>query len=582
MDKTINKSKEELISEIERRVEDKIIEKTNADLIIKLINNSDSLSEAIAIAQLGTTYKRTGFHFDKRLEKMDNTIKYFRKNEELSFVNDSSRLTHKLIIGDNYDALLNLLIEYRNKIDVIYIDPPYGKDDMGDFAIVNYNNNITRDNLLSMLYPRLYLAKQLLSENGVIYCSMDNKNNSYVKCLFDEIFGEANYLGTIIQRKGNAQNDALNIQNNHDYIITYCKNRKYEGSKEKPILRDGKIIKKEVSLDENGKYYYKGSGIVTGGQGGTLNKRKNLGYTIYYNKTTKDKIAIQDYNLSLAETSNDESLVYSTKNEYISKGYTIIRPPKKGSKLGAWTWSLEKFNREKDNIFITDNLSVVQKVYVDEKNIFNIDGKQYYIKDSLTKNINSVIDFNSGSGTTQLKEVMTEKDFDNPKNVELIKFLVEIYRGTDNPTVLDFFAGSGTTGQAVLSLNRDDDGLRKCILVTSNEITDKTPNGVPYDVTTKRLKRIMSGECYDGNTKFDWIKNNEPYGDNLDVFEIDKVANFESSENKTPFDVIDETLYGLNKFNSVKKKIEWVCNNFEHTQKDLESDEAWKERLESE
>ena len=229
MDKTINKSKEELISEIERRVEDKIIEKTNADLIIKLINNSDSLSEAIAIAQLGTTYKRTGFHFDKRLEKMDNTIKYFRKNEELSFVNDSSRLTHKLIIGDNYDALLNLLIEYRNKIDVIYIDPPYGKDDMGDFAIVNYNNNITRDNLLSMLYPRLYLAKQLLSENGVIYCSMDNKNNSYVKCLFDEIFGEANYLGTIIQRKGNAQNDALNIQNNHDYIITYCKNRKYEG-----------------------------------------------------------------------------------------------------------------------------------------------------------------------------------------------------------------------------------------------------------------------------------------------------------------------------------------------------------------
>ena len=582
MDKTINKSKEELISEIERRVEDKIIEKSNADLIIKLINNSDSLSEAIAIAQLGTTYKRTGFHFDKRLEKMDNTIKYFRKNEELSFVNDSSRLTHKLIIGDNYDALLNLLIEYRNKIDVIYIDPPYGKDDMGDFAIVNYNNNITRDNLLSMLYPRLYLAKQLLSENGVIYCSMDNKNNSYVKCLFDEIFGEANYLGTIIQRKGNAQNDALNIQNNHDYIITYCKNRKYEGSKEKPILRDGKIIKKEVSLDENGKYYYKGSGIVTGGQGGTLNKRKNLGYTIYYNKTTKDKIAIQDYNLSLAETSNDESLVYSTKNEYISKGYTIIRPPKKGSKLGAWTWSLEKFNREKDNIFITDNLSVVQKVYVDEKNIFNIDGKQYYIKDSLTKNINSVIDFNSGSGTTQLKEVMTEKDFDNPKNVELIKFLVEIYRGTDNPTVLDFFAGSGTTGQAVLSLNRDDDGLRKCILVTSNEITDKTPNGVPYDVTTKRLKRIMSGECYDGNTKFDWIKNNEPYGDNLDVFEIDKVANFESSENKTPFDVIDETLYGLNKFNSVEEKIEWVCNNFEHTQKDLESDEAWKERLESE
>lgn len=129
---TINKSKEELILEIKKRVEDKIIENSNADLIIKLINNSDSLSEAIAIAQLGTTYKRTGFHFDKRLEKLDNTIKYFKKNKELSFVNDEVKLTHKLIIGDNYDALLNLLIEYRNKIDVIYIDPPYGKDSMGD------------------------------------------------------------------------------------------------------------------------------------------------------------------------------------------------------------------------------------------------------------------------------------------------------------------------------------------------------------------------------------------------------------------------------------------------------------------
>ena len=124
INETINKSKEELILEIKKRVVDKIIENNNADLIIKLINNSDSLSEAIAIAQMGTTYKRTGFHFDKRLEKMDNTIKYFKKNEELSFVNDDTKLTHKLIIGDNYDALLNLLVEYKNKIDVIYIDPP--------------------------------------------------------------------------------------------------------------------------------------------------------------------------------------------------------------------------------------------------------------------------------------------------------------------------------------------------------------------------------------------------------------------------------------------------------------------------
>lgn len=197
----IRKVKDDLITEIDKRIADKIIEKTNADLLKKLITNTDTINEAIMIAELGTTYKRTGFHFDKRLEKMTDTIKYFKKNNELSFVQDKNAQTHKLIIGDNYDALLNLLIEYRGKIDVIYIDPPYGKDSMGEFAQTNYNNAITRDNLLSMLYPRLVLARQLLSDNGVIFCSIDDKNQAYVKGLFDEVFEESNFLANFMWNK---------------------------------------------------------------------------------------------------------------------------------------------------------------------------------------------------------------------------------------------------------------------------------------------------------------------------------------------------------------------------------------------
>ena len=83
-------------------------------------------------------------------------------------------------------------------------------------------------------------------------------------------------------------------------------------------------------------------------------------------------------------------------------------------------------------------------------------------------------------------------------------------------------------------------------------------------------------------TDFDWIKNNDPYSDNLDVYEIGKVANSESTEGKTPFDVIDETLYGKDKFSNIKDKIEWVCNNFENTQKSIESDNDWRGRMESE
>ena len=195
MASVFEEGKKSLIEEINRRVEDRIIEKSNADLIIMLIGQAENLTEAIAIAELGTTYKRTGFHFDKRLEKTDgNTIKFFRKNDALSFFDGSGDVPNKLIIGDNYDALLNLLIEYKGQIDVIYIDPPYGKDKMGDFAKTNYDNAITRDNLLSMLYPRLLIAKRLLNNDGIIFCSIDDKNQAYLKCLMDEIFSESSFL----------------------------------------------------------------------------------------------------------------------------------------------------------------------------------------------------------------------------------------------------------------------------------------------------------------------------------------------------------------------------------------------------
>ena len=197
----MDSTRQSLIGEIKKRVQDRILERTNADLLIKLITNADSLDEAINIAALGTTYKRTGLHIDKRLEKMGNAIRYFKKNEKLSFRTDDAKPVNKLIIGDNYQALQNLLIQYRGKIDVIYIDPPYGKDSMGEFAKTNYNNAITRDNLLSMLYPRLVLARQLLSDGGVIFCSIDDKNQAYVKCLFDEIFGETNFAGIFPWRK---------------------------------------------------------------------------------------------------------------------------------------------------------------------------------------------------------------------------------------------------------------------------------------------------------------------------------------------------------------------------------------------
>lgn len=116
------------------------------------------------------------------------------------------------------------------------------------------------------------------------------------------------------------------------------------------------------------------------------------------------------------------------------------------------------------------------------------------------------------------------------------------------------------------------------ILCQLNEKTDTTPNGIAYDVTTKRLKRIMTGECYDGTKDFKWAQENMSYGDNLDVYEIAEVANDCATKGKTPFDVIDETLYGQVKMKTLKEKIAWVCSNFAHTQHYLEKYAEWENR----
>ena len=526
MPNTFEESKKSLVDEINRRVQDKIIEKSNADLIIKLINQAENLTEAIAIAELGTTYKRTGFHFDKRLEKTGNAIKYFKKNESLSFSDGTGDIPNKLIIGDNYDALLNLLIEYKGKIDVIYIDPPYGKDSMGEFAETNYDNAITRDNLLSMLYPRLVLAKQLLSPEGTIFCSIDDKNHAYVKCLFDEVFEESNFEGQIHwRRRSNQPNDKTKLLGIvAEHILVY--------SKDKDAHKTFGIGK----VDLTGKF----SNPDNDPRGDWASKPwktgSNQSGTRYEIKTSTGKI----YN---EEWMGDKS----TYEQLLKDGRIIF--PNNGSGCPR------------------------KKYYRTERALEGQCATNWWINTEFGCNQDA---------TNELKGIFGEESlFENPKPVTLIKALIQLGSIKDNAVVLDFFAGTGTTGQAVIELNNDDKGSRKFILCQINEQTEKALNGIAYDVTTKRLKRTMSGNCYDGSNDFKWLETHTPLGGSLDVYEIEEVANFEKVKGKSPFEVIDETLYGQEKFDTLKAKIDWVCNNFEGTQKIIENDSEWKTRVEN-
>ncbi|MEE0997114.1 MAG: site-specific DNA-methyltransferase [Paludibacteraceae bacterium] len=524
----IQKVKADLIAEIEKRVSDRILEQTNADLLIKLINNADSLDEAINIAALGTTYKRTGLHFDKRLEKMSNTIKYFKKNETLSFHTDDDKPTHKLIIGDNYEALQNLLIQYRGKVNVIYIDPPYGKDSMGEFAATNYNNAITRDNLLSMLYPRLQLAKQLLSDDGVIFCSIDDKNQAYVKCLFDEVMGESNFIDNLHWKKKKQPSFlSKHTAKVMEHVLVFAK--KWDLAKKLSLETLSDATKKVINLTNQESIRHFKSGVRV--------KLENSGII------KKGKYVIKTM-----------SVEYLDDVEY-ENGYTINEVDVK-AKFSVSQEKIDSFIDDK-LLFITANLGLRRDVSTEEQN------NEKAITDLL-------LDWGDNQDSEkEIQSVFGGKLFDYSKPTKLLYNLIKCSSDVD-AIILDFFAGSGTTGHAVLDLNKQDGGNRSFILCQLNEKTETTPNGIAYDVTSKRIKRIMTGECYDGTKDFKWLEKNDPYGGNLDVYEIDKVSNFEWAEGKTPFDVIDETLYGKEKFATVREKIEWVCGNFDKTQKYLE------------
>ena len=517
--------KESLLLDLDRRVADRVLEPTNAELLKRLILNAKDNDEALMIAALGTTYKRTGFHFDKRLEKLTNEIRYFKKNEQLSFRTDATSPVNKLIIGDNYEALQNLLIEYRGRIGVVYIDPPYGKDSMGEFAQTNYENAITRDNLLSMLYSRLMLARQLMSDRGVIFCSIDDRNQAYVKCLFDEVFGESNFIACVIwERAYSPVNLKKHFSECHDYILVYAKQIEYAECNGLPRTDDANA--RYANPDNDPRGLWKSSDLSVG-----------------------PAVKINIYPITTPS------------------GRTVMPP-------SGYSWRLSK---EKYQEYVDDN-----RIWFgpNGNNVPSIKRFLSEVKQGMTPM--TIWKYNevghSQDATKDLKSIFGDEFmFPYPKPIGLMKRICSLY-GNKDSIILDFFAGSGTTGHAVLALNEQDKGQRRFILCQLNEKTDTTPNGIAYDVTSKRLKRVMTGECYDGNRNFKWAQDNLPYGGNLDVYEIERVSNANAIKGQTPFDVIDETLYGQEKFATLREKINWVCANFAHTQMTVENDEDWRMR----
>jgi adenine-specific DNA-methyltransferase len=381
---------------------------------------------------------------------------------------DKLSLSDNLIIhGDNLKALKALLPLYANKVKCIYIDPPYNtgnekwtyNDNVNSPMMQEWlgktvdNEDLTRhDKWLCMMTPRLKLLRELLSEDGLIFVSIDDNEIHHLRILMDETFGENNFMAQIdvlVNPKGRVMSEGFS--QTHEYLLAYRKT---------PILKDVSVDK---SLDEIEAQYTEKDKLGpfrflelrnTHRQFGKHN-RPNLFFKIYCNPKTGD--------VSLEPRS----------------GFQAVFPKWEDGFEGCWTWGPEKVEREIKKLrcrLIGDVIRVYRKAYA-----FDQDGEIATKKPTTTWNQK---EFFTEKGQSQVDEIFGERIFYSPKPVSLIEHIIQI--STDeNSIVLDSFSGSGTTAHATLALNKKDDGNRKFILIETEDYADK--------VTAERARRVIMG-----------------------------------------------------------------------------------------
>lgn len=397
--------------------------------------------------------EKYGLLFEEHHEGIDELLETNTPvfDEEKSLFIDNGGQMNFIIEGDNLAALQLLIKTHRGKVDLIYIDPPYntgGTDFRYDDAIVAKEDGFRHSKWLSFMKKRLLLAKQILSNNGIIFISIDDIEIAPLTLLCDSIFGEENRVETIVWKsKYGAGAQTVGFISVHEYVLCYSR---------KPIMNltselDDEGQKKYSKKDE--KFEKRGGYLTQPLMTTSLGDRPNLVYDIEYNGVT-------------------------------------IHPHKQ------WVWSKERlteaiqkgeveFNLQKDGSY-----SVRAKKY-----LFNENGEIRRGKPLSVMNGPFTQD-----GTEEIRDIFgSENVFKFSKPSELIRFLITLEvneKSNKNITVLDFFAGSGTTGNAVINANVKDDGKRSFILCTNNE------NNICREVTYERIKRTIDKGHYPVSLKY--------------------------------------------------------------------------------
>ncbi|OFK80348.1 hypothetical protein HMPREF2800_03705 [Anaerosphaera sp. HMSC064C01] len=420
---------------------------------LKEIHKDDESIIALEKIETALTEKKYGLVWEEHEEEVDkklvHNIPVFTEVEERKIIADENEGFNFLLEGDNLHSLKLLEKTHKGKIDVIYIDPPYNTGSKEenfkyDDNRVDSNDAYRHSKWLSFMNERLRIAKNLLTNDGVLFISIDNNEFAQAKLLCDGIFGDNNFVA-IIPRLTSPQrfSQEKNINISNDFVLVYQKTES---------LNLSKILIKSKSDKEL--------------------KKDNIGY--FYEGDTKALIAP----LSQGYSKNCDYDV-----EYNGKTYSPVN--QKGVR-NRWFWTKERMNKaiELGLIRETKN-SIRMQIYQD---------KLFDVKTNTMKNKElgvrfttlDLIDncYSNPNGVSDYESLNLDKGFNNPKPKALLMTLIKLHR-KNNAIILDFFAGSGTTAHAVMQLNKEDGGKRKYILCTNNE------NKICEEVTYKRLQNIQ-------------------------------------------------------------------------------------------
>lgn len=405
-----------------------------------------------------------------------------------------------LIKGDNLEVLKHMVNAYSEKVKMIYIDPPYNtgsdgfiynddrkftKEQLMDLAGVDFDEasrileftdkgSSSHSAWLTFIYPRLYITRELLSQQGVIFVSIGNDEVGQLRLVLDEIYGEQNFIAMIARQMKSGGAKGSFFTPNVEYILVYAKEK-----------LTTKNFRASISEEQIKTYYNKveKSGVRTG------------------EKYGEERL----YKASLDARPNQRYWIECPDGSFvIPPGNTFPESHKNGLKVtpnkddGVWKWTYDRYKKEYDqgNIIFKETKTSALVNNSNKKSKYNIYNKLWLAEQQEKGKVPSdiILNWENRESSAELKLMDIPFDYAKPSN--LIKYLIELARTEKDDVILDFFAGSGTTGHAVQKVNANDNGKRRYILIqlpeSVQEGTEAFKKGYKKitDLTENRLKKI--------------------------------------------------------------------------------------------